>query len=77
MTESHSIDETPQASNCASQNTNFQMTHFTDSIDEDTRNAFLLHIGTNTNMSTYMMNIYRDENDMSQDDQIYIKNMKP
>ena len=57
-------------SNCASQDANFQITHFTDSIGEDTQNAFLLHIGTNTNMSMYMMNIYKDENDMSQDDQI-------
>ena len=44
-------------------------------LGEDTSNAFLLHLGTNTNKSTYMMNIYRDEKDKNQDDQI--QNMKP
>ena len=68
--ESHIVNETPQVSNCTSQDANFQITCFTDSIGEDIRNAFLLHIGTNTNMSMYMMNIYKDENYMSQDGQI-------
>ena len=68
--ESHSISETPQVSSCASQDANLQITHFNDSIGEDSQNAFLLHIGINTNMSMYMMNIYKDENDMSQNDQM-------
>ena len=66
--ESHSINETPQVSDCASQDTNFQIIHCTDSIGEDIQNAFLLHIGTNTNMSTYMKNIYKDEKDMNQNE---------
>ena len=40
--ESYSINETPQVSNHASQDANFQITCFTEIIGEDIQNAFLV-----------------------------------
>ena len=61
---------TLQVSNCALQHANFEITHFTDSIGLGIQNAFLLHVGTNTIMSTYIMNLYKDEDDMNQSAQL-------
>ena len=62
--ESHSINETPQASNYATNyDTNYNISHCTDHNDDGNKNAFLLYIGTNTNMSSYLHNLYEyDEN---------------
>ena len=61
--ESHSVDGTPQASNCTtfSHDANYQIPLLTDNTDDGIKNVFLLNIGTNTNMSSNLQELYTDE----------------
>ena len=65
--ESHSINVTPQLSNYATQAATLQITNFTDTIGDDIKNIFLLHISINTNISRYWnelyLNNYKGDND--------------
>ena len=49
-------------SNCATNyDANYKISHCTDHIDNGNKNAFLLYIGTNTNMSSYLHDLYEYE----------------
>ena len=56
--------------NCATKHdANFKIPCFTDYIDDGNKNAFLLYIGNNTNMSSYLHDLYEydeteNENEM-------------
>ena len=56
--------------NCATKyDANYKLSHCTEHIDNGNKNAFLLYIGTNTNMSSYVHNLYKydgteNENEM-------------
>ena len=46
-------------SNCATKHdAKFKIPYFTDHIDDENKNAFLLYIGTNRNMSSYLHDLY-------------------
>ena len=60
-------------SNCATKHdANSKIPHFTDHIDDGNKNAFLLHIGSNTNMSSYLCDLYEyDETENENEMKIY------
>ena len=60
-------------SNCATKHdANFKIPCCTDHIDDGNKNAFLLYIGTNTNMSSYLHDLYEyDETENENEMKIY------
>ena len=53
---------------------NYQISHYTEHIDNGNKNAFLLYIGTNTNMSSYLHDLY--ENDETENTNEYENEMR-
>ena len=64
-------------SNCAfNHNVNYKIAHYTEHINDGNKNAFLLYIGANTNMSSYLHDLYEydekeNENEYETDRSIY------
>ena len=49
-------------SNCAiNHDANYKISCCTEHIQDGNKNAFLLYIGTNTNMSSYLHDLYEDD----------------